>query len=157
MQWQQAFDPLLTPGARNYWKSHNFRDLPDALLDLLVDAAGRMPSPHCVIFIGQTGGAIDRVAPEATAYSHRDTTCIMNVHARWIEPADDSACTTWARELFVATAPFATGGVYVNFSGLHEEADHLHSSVHGTSAERLDQIRSAYDPDGIFAAAAAAP
>ena len=24
--WQQAFDPLLTPGARNYWKSHNFMD-----------------------------------------------------------------------------------------------------------------------------------
>src|SRR5690606_31312241 len=23
--WQQAFDPLLTPGARNYWKSHDFR------------------------------------------------------------------------------------------------------------------------------------
>ena len=23
-RWQQAFDPLLTPGARNYWKSHNF-------------------------------------------------------------------------------------------------------------------------------------
>src|SRR5690606_31340658 len=21
--WQQAFDPLLTPGARNYWKSHD--------------------------------------------------------------------------------------------------------------------------------------
>ena len=25
--WQQTFDPLLTPGARNYWKSHNFADL----------------------------------------------------------------------------------------------------------------------------------
>ena len=25
--WQQAFDPLLTPGARNYWKSHNFSAL----------------------------------------------------------------------------------------------------------------------------------
>jgi FAD/FMN-containing dehydrogenase len=22
--WQQAFDPLLMAGARNYWKSHNF-------------------------------------------------------------------------------------------------------------------------------------
>ena len=28
--WQAAFDPLLTPGARNYWKSHDFTDLPDA-------------------------------------------------------------------------------------------------------------------------------
>jgi hypothetical protein len=27
--WQAAFDPLLTPGARNYWKSHDFAALPD--------------------------------------------------------------------------------------------------------------------------------
>ena len=33
VQWQQAFDPLLTPGARNYWKSHNFTELSDEALD----------------------------------------------------------------------------------------------------------------------------
>ena len=27
--WQAAFDPLLTPGARNYWKSHDFAELSD--------------------------------------------------------------------------------------------------------------------------------
>ena len=27
--WQTAFDPLLTPGARNYWKSHDFKELDD--------------------------------------------------------------------------------------------------------------------------------
>lgn len=26
--WQAAFDPLLTPGARNYWKSHDFAGFP---------------------------------------------------------------------------------------------------------------------------------
>jgi FAD/FMN-containing dehydrogenase len=26
VEWQQAFDPLLTPGARNYWKTHNFTE-----------------------------------------------------------------------------------------------------------------------------------
>ena len=34
--WQQAFDPLLTPGARNYWKSHNFTQLDDRLLDVVI-------------------------------------------------------------------------------------------------------------------------
>jgi FAD/FMN-containing dehydrogenase len=33
VQWQQAFDPLLTPGARNYWKSHNFTHLADGAFD----------------------------------------------------------------------------------------------------------------------------
>ena len=31
--WQSAFEPLLTPGAYNCWKSHNFVDLGDGLLD----------------------------------------------------------------------------------------------------------------------------
>jgi hypothetical protein len=26
--WQKAFDPLLAPASRSYWKSHNFVELP---------------------------------------------------------------------------------------------------------------------------------
>src|SRR5947209_4970647 len=33
--WQTALDPLLTPGMRNYWKSHDFLDLDDGLIDVL--------------------------------------------------------------------------------------------------------------------------
>ena len=39
--WQQAFDPLLTPGARNYWKSHDFADLPDGAIDVILNAVRR--------------------------------------------------------------------------------------------------------------------
>ena len=37
VDWQQAFDPLLTPGARNYWKSHNFEELNDGALATAID------------------------------------------------------------------------------------------------------------------------
>ena len=37
---QTAFDPLLTPGGRNYWKSNNFSRLTDAALDV-ADRLGR--------------------------------------------------------------------------------------------------------------------
>ena len=57
---QQAFDPLLTPGARNYWKSHNFRELPDEAIDMIIDAASKLPSPLSEIFIGNLGGAVNR-------------------------------------------------------------------------------------------------
>ncbi len=52
-------------------------------------------------------------------------------------------------------APFATGGVYLNFAGLDDEAGP--SAVFGPSAARLDRIRKAYDPDGLFADAAYRP
>ena len=38
--WQQAFDPLLAPGARNYWKSHNFSELSDGAIDMIIEYAG---------------------------------------------------------------------------------------------------------------------
>ena len=54
--WQQAFDPLLAPGARNYWKSHNFSELSDGAIDTIIKYAGALPSPQCEIFIGTIGG-----------------------------------------------------------------------------------------------------
>lgn len=47
--WQQAFDPLLTPGARNYWKSHNFNSLSEGVIDAAIEYAGKLPSPQCEI------------------------------------------------------------------------------------------------------------
>ena len=43
--WQQAFDPLLTAGARNYWKSHNFSTLEDGLFDTVIAAVGDAAVP----------------------------------------------------------------------------------------------------------------
>jgi FAD/FMN-containing dehydrogenase len=50
-QWQQAFDPLLAPGARNYWKSHNFTALHDAVIDAVIEQGAQLPSPECEIFL----------------------------------------------------------------------------------------------------------
>src|SRR4029079_952864 len=70
--WQQAFDPLLTPGFRNYWKSHNFAELPDAAIDIALKYVSNLPSPHTEIFFGLVGGQASRVPEDATAYSQRD-------------------------------------------------------------------------------------
>ncbi|MGD8959407.1 MAG: FAD-binding oxidoreductase, partial [Desulfobacteraceae bacterium] len=69
-RWQQAFDPLLAPGARNYWKSLNFTELPDGLWNVVLAAAGRLPTPECEIFVGMIAGASNRIAADATAYFH---------------------------------------------------------------------------------------
>ena len=147
--WQQAFDPLLTPGSRNYWKSHDFLELTDAALDLMLDAAGHMPSPECEIFIGQMGGVTNRVAVGATAYPHRDVNFIMNVHTRWSDPAQDKACISWARELFDRMTPHATGGVYVNFMP-EDETQRVRVGAYGPNYERLAKLKTKYDPKNLF-------
>ncbi|WP_235363939.1 MULTISPECIES: hypothetical protein [Shewanella] len=70
--WQQAFDPLLTPGARNYWKSHNFTDLSEAAIDTAIEYAGTLPTDQCEIFIASIGCATCLPAADAMAYSARD-------------------------------------------------------------------------------------
>jgi len=146
---QQAFDPLLTPGFRNYWKTHNFSGLGDELLDLLLEYAGRLPSPHSEIFIAQVGAATARVPNDATAYPHRDAAFVLNVHTRWEDAEQDAECVAWAREFFGATAAHATGGAYLNFVSDAEDAARVTAAYAG-NYERLRGLKAKYDPDNLF-------
>jgi FAD/FMN-containing dehydrogenase len=146
--WQTALDPLLTPGARNYWKSHSFAALPDGLIDVLVDYASRLPSAETELAFAQLGGAINRVPADATAYPHRDVAFLINLHTRWRDQADDPACITWARSLFDACTPFASGGTYVNFIP-EDDKDGVKRAYLG-NAKRLAAIKAKYDPDNLF-------
>ncbi|ABE35181.1 berberine and berberine like family protein [Paraburkholderia xenovorans LB400] len=146
--WQQAFDPLLTPGARNYWKSHNLGEIQDGLIDALLSAIDKLPSPQCEIFFGQIGAQTQRVPVEATAYSSRDTLYAMNVHGRWDDASDDERCIAWARAFFDAAAPFALGSVYVNFM-TQEEGGRV-ADAYGPNYERLVAVKNRYDPRNLF-------
>ena len=148
VQWQKAFDPLLTPGARNYWKSHNFTELADGALNSIIEFAGKLPSPQCEILIGLIAGAPNRIAADAMAYGHRDARFVLNVHGRWDEAADDKKCIGWAREFFKATAPYASAGAYVNFMTA-EEGDRV-AAAYGSNYERLVEIKRRYDPENVF-------
>jgi FAD/FMN-containing dehydrogenase len=141
--WQMAFDPLLTPGERNYWKSHDFIELSDGLIDAVLNAVRTLPSPACEIFIASLGGAINRIPSEATAYPHRDVNFVMNVHTRWSSPSEDKACIAWARAFYDAAAPFATGGVYVNFMPDDEACIQAAPTVRTTTASPRS---TRYDP-----------
>jgi FAD/FMN-containing dehydrogenase len=146
--WQQTFDPLLTPGARNYWKSHNFSTLEDGLFDVVIEYVGKLPSPQSEIFFGALGGATTRPAPDSAAYAHRDAMFVMNFHGRWENPADDERCIRWARDFFNASAPFASGGVYVNFLTADEGV--RVRTAYGPNYDRLAQVKRKYDPGNLF-------
>jgi FAD/FMN-containing dehydrogenase len=146
--WQTVLDPLLTPGFRNYWKSHDFREVSDGLIDVLIEHARKLPDPSTEIAFAQLGGAVGRVANDATAYGHRDGQFVMNVHGRWEDRAKDAACIGWARDLFWAAAPFATGNVYVNFL-TQDEGDRV-LAAYGRNYARLSTLKSKYDPGNLF-------
>lgn len=146
--WQQAFDPLLTPGARNYWKSHDFTELSDAAIEVITRSVRNLPGPECEVFIGHVGGAAGRVAVEATAFPQRSSHFVMNVHARWREPGMDRACIDWARGLFDAAKPHAVGTAYINFMP-GDEGDRV-EAAYGGNYQRLAETKRCYDPANLF-------
>jgi FAD/FMN-containing dehydrogenase len=154
---QSDVDPLLPDGVRAYMKSHFADGLSDAAIATLLEHDAARPHPLTLLAIRTLGGAVARVDDDATAYAHRGAAFNVSVDAFWDDPALDDTAVAWARSTWDAFAPFATGGVYVNFSGLYDEADSVRSSVQGQTADRLEQIRHQYDPDGLFDVAAMAP
>jgi FAD/FMN-containing dehydrogenase len=146
--WQQAFDPLLTKGARNYWKSHNFSKLDAGAIEAIIRYAATLPSPHCEIFIGTIGGRTGRTAADAMAYSNRDANYVMNVHGRWESAGEDERCIAWAREFFAASQPFASGGAYINFL-TQDEGDRV-PFAYGATYKRLADLKKRYDPTNLF-------
>jgi len=147
-EWQKVLDPLLVPGARNYWKSNEFVEVTDDLVEVLMDYAMRLPDPQSEIAVAQLGRAVSRVPADRTAYGHREAQYVMNVHGRWADPAKDQACIGWARDLFRATAPFATGSVYVNFM-TEDDQDRVRAAYGGNYA-RLAALKRRYDPGNLF-------
>jgi hypothetical protein len=104
--------------------------------------------PDDRVAFAQLGGAVSRVPLDATAYTHRDAEFVLNVHGRWADPAKDAACIGWARDLFAAAAPFATGGAYVNFL-TEEEGDRV-GAAYGSNFRRLAEIKKKVDPTNFF-------
>jgi FAD/FMN-containing dehydrogenase len=147
---QRIFDASVPSGLGYYWKSHYLADLGDEAIDLLVEHNRHAPRPWSYTIVFQLGGAIRDVADDATAYPARDAGFAVNVNGVAEDPADDDEITAWARRLFDALTPHATGGVYVNFVG--NEGEERVRAAFGASYERLARVKARWDPDNIFRA-----
>lgn len=146
--WQSGFDGLVEHGARNYWKSHHLKNLSDDSIDRIIDFAGRLPSDECEIMIPHMEGAPSRVAENATAFVHRQTPFLLNIHTRWRRVSDDEKCIAWARDFHRSMEPFAQG-VYVNFLS-DEGEDRVKAAYSKEVWERLVGIKNKYDPHNLF-------
>lgn len=146
--WQAAFDGLVEHGARNYWKSHHLKNLSDDCIGEILSYAARLPHGESEVFIPHMEGAPSRVNPESTAFPHRETPFLLNIHTRWRDPGDDDRCLDWARKFHDATRPFSQG-VYVNF--LSEEGkDRVREAYTAEVWDRLVSIKKIWDPENIF-------
>ena len=143
-------DALNPPGNRVYWKSSILRNIDDEVLDTLVTQAASIASPLSALLIEFYGGAINRVATEATAYPLRDATYAVNAISAWTDPAQDAANIAWARGAWKAVQPFSPGSVYVNFLGVGDQDEDRVKAAYGPNYSRLARIKAKYDPTNLL-------
>ncbi len=141
-------DGAFPKGARNYWKSAFFKELSEDVIEVLVDAFERVPSPMTGMVIEHFHGAVTRIDPTATAYPHREPGFNLVLTGEWLDPADDEANIAWIRSTFDAVAPYTSDAVYVNYLG-GDETDRVRNA-YGPNWERLVALKRRWDPDNVF-------
>jgi len=145
---QQAFDAGMAKGNRWYSRCLQFEEVQDAFIDTLLDKLDPFPGPFTAVYLGRQGGAVGRVATDATAYPHRGIVDALHIFPGWADPAEDDSVMDWARSLYQALQPFAEDGVYVNMLA-EDESDRL-SSAYGSNLARLAKLKKKWDPGNLF-------
>jgi FAD/FMN-containing dehydrogenase len=148
---QQALDAGQPTGSRYYWKSEYADALPDALLDALVDGAGRFSSPLSSFLLMHLGGAARRVADPTTAAPLRDAEYVVNLQGQWKEAVEDERHVAWTRHLWQAIRPHSTG-TYGNFLPADETGEDRAAAAYGAALPRLVEVKRRWDPRGLFRA-----
>ena len=145
---QTITDDLFAHGLRTYIKAGFADDLPDGLIDVLLERAASIRSPISQVELLALGGAIARVDSGATAFPFRQARWLINIPATWRDAADDEREIAWARATYAAVKPYLSEGNYVNFMG--DDEDDTAAGAYGRTIERLARIKAVYDPDNVF-------
>jgi FAD/FMN-containing dehydrogenase len=136
------------PGFRNYWSAEHLEDFPDEAIDLFCARSEDMivPSPSQQIAL-PWGGAVARNAGDWPLTS-RHARWTVHPFGLWDDSADDERGKAWARGTCGDLKSYATGGVYLNFTG-DEGEDRIHAGF-GDDWDRLAAVKAEWDPDNVF-------
>jgi FAD/FMN-containing dehydrogenase len=149
---------LLDPGAPAYFRERSafLRKAPDAeFLGKAFETLERWTGTgaHGDLFFFQTGGKINEIASDATAFVHRDSRWLSVVGISWSE--DDAAnpevvrrASDWQDGLYDQVNRLGGTGAFQNFpdSALVD----WRARYYGTNHDRLLRIKQQEDPTNVF-------
>jgi len=149
---QSGFDPLFPRNQiQAYWKSQYLDELTDEAIDLIAVKALDRPAPLTLVNTFHMGGAIAKVDPEATAFATRSAPFMVSIDGMWDDPAENADMVAWVRATWEEVKRFGNGSVYLNFTGLADEAPSAGvDTAFGRNLRRLAEVKKAYDPDNFF-------
>lgn len=94
------------------------------------------------------GGAVSRVADDATAYAHRGRRIMANLAALYPTVEAAEAGREWLDD-FVAATRQGASNAYVNFL-VDDDPQRVREAYPGKTWERLVEVKRRYDPGNLF-------
>ena len=128
-----AFDGLFPKGIRQYWKGNFVKELSDEAIAAHVEHGPKAPTVSSTMHLYPIDGACHRVAPDATAFGHRDANFAMVVVSAWEDPADDE------RQRAMGTGLFSRDGAPLRSRWIHQL--HGQRRHHPSPGELREQLR----------------
>jgi FAD/FMN-containing dehydrogenase len=135
---------------RNYWKGGFVRELPDELIDELLErmvALGRSPGQ---VLIESLHGGPKHVDAGTGALGFRDAAFNISAMAGWRDPSLDDQHIQWARQTAAALDPWSVGGGYVNYMQADEPIQRVRAAFGDQAFERLQALKRQYDPHNVL-------
>jgi FAD/FMN-containing dehydrogenase len=142
------FDPLVPPGLQHYWKAVYVRDLTEGAIEAHMKFGPKVPAVNTAVHIYPINGAVHDVAPDATAFGHRDAKYATVIAGMWSDPAQNEANIRWVKDYYAALAPHSEKGGYINFAA-SDEANRVEDNFGGNFA-KLRKLKAKYDPSNRF-------
>ena len=103
------------------------------------------------IILDTFGGAINRVAPDATAFVHRNALFSAQYSANWTTGDSDTVVVenySWLMNTWQTMRQFASGAAYQNY--IDPNLSDWQTAYYGTNLQRLQRIKATYDPGNLF-------
>jgi len=135
---------------RHYWKGHFVRELPDELIDELLERMGALGRPPGGVLIESLHGAPKDVDPATAPLTFRSAEFNVSVMATWQDPALDDEHIAWARETAAAIEPWAHGGGYANYMQADEPIERVRAAFGDEAFELLRRLKARYDPANVL-------
>jgi len=135
--------------ARSLAKSHIVaRQLTLAECAAIIDFYKATPNPDNFIGFEAYGGAINAVAPVATAFCHRTACMDVFTFSFWLREDSRAAAEAFVTDFDRAVQPLSNGQSYQNYA--NRGLEDFGAAYFGVNLTRLLEVKKTYDPDNFF-------
>ena len=141
---QTSVDGLMRHGLLNYLKSGYLSEITPAAIDAIVE---NYEGDYLPAFWTQhLGGQVARVAPDETAFAHRNVHSNFGINAMWTDESESDQRIAGIRKFYAAVEPHMAG-FYTN---LNDDTEKKTWGNYAGNFPRLVKIKTKYDPDNLF-------